>query len=251
MCIRDRRSPLVAASNPRSRGDSVRSQRPLQPAHMLGDVGRQLPWPSEDPASTDPIVLGERANIGFTHPADKQLAHGDQATRAFTSRQGTRAGKRRVSRASDSRQCPSFATHASRQRLAMANRSTASLLTAEQSGTLAGQSDSRTRSGREHCPGQRRGRCPAGSDEADDLAWDEIRLQFLKLTRIASLDVVKPLGFFVHREKATDRGWAAIELELVDGMDLGDWAKSADLHERMQALARLSLIHISEPTRLL
>ena len=89
----------------------------------------------------------------------------------------------------------------------MANRSTASLLTAEQSGTLAGQSDSRTRSGREHCPGQRRGRCPAGSDEADDLAWDEIRLQFLKLTRIASLDVVKPLGFFVHREKATDRGW--------------------------------------------
>jgi len=101
---------------------------------MLGDVGRQLPWPSEDPASTDPIVLGERANIGFTHPADKQFAHGDQATRAFTLRQGTRAGKRRISRASDSRQCPSFATHASRQRLAMANRSTACLLTAEQSG---------------------------------------------------------------------------------------------------------------------
>jgi tRNA A-37 threonylcarbamoyl transferase component Bud32 len=33
---------------------------------------------------------------------------------------------------------------------------------------------------------------------------------------------------------------AAIELELVDGMDLGDWAKSADLHERMQALARIA-----------
>jgi len=30
--------------------------------------------------------------------------------------------------------------------------------------TLAGQSDSRTRSGRERCPGQRRGRCPADSD---------------------------------------------------------------------------------------
>src|SRR5262245_26020005 len=75
--------------------------------------------------------------------------------------------------------------------------------------------------------------------EADDLAWGEMRLQFLKLTRIASPDVVKPLGFFVHQEKSTDRGRPVIELEWVDGVDFGDWAKSAELHERMQALARI------------
>lgn len=77
--------------------------------------------------------------------------------------------------------------------------------------------------------------------ESDDLAWSEMRLQFSKLSRIASRDVVTPLGFFAH--PGGTRGRPAIALEWVDGVDFEVWVETPDgesIEQRIRAIARMA-----------
>jgi predicted Ser/Thr protein kinase len=73
--------------------------------------------------------------------------------------------------------------------------------------------------------------------ESDALAWQECRLQFEKLIRIHSRDVVKALGFFVHED---GRRRPVITLESIEGEDFKDWAQAVSVHERYKAIARIA-----------
>jgi serine/threonine protein kinase len=74
--------------------------------------------------------------------------------------------------------------------------------------------------------------------EGDQLASDEVRLQFNKLVGITSPNVVKPLGFFVHDTSNVRR--PVLALQIVEGDDFATWVVDAPLHDRLGALTAIA-----------